>query len=135
MVPLKNISCIVQFTNDYMSIDQEAHNIYSCMEKSRGFGAQDRGKAPWKMSVCPSRRSLSIKKFVHQVYFSRLLAQRKSHVLLYQSASINHVQPIMERERENSVFVYRNKQAGAKTWWVRYIVVNYWLHPSFGGVG
>jgi len=30
-----------------------------------------------------------------------------------------------ERERENSVFVYRNKQAGAKTRWVRYIAVNY----------
>jgi len=30
-----------------------------------------------------------------------------------------------ERERENSVFVYCNKQAGAKMWWVRYIVVNY----------
>ena len=30
-----------------------------------------------------------------------------------------------ERERENSVFVYRNKQAGANTRWVRYIAVNY----------
>jgi len=30
-----------------------------------------------------------------------------------------------ERERENSVFVYRNKQAGAKTQWVRYIAVHY----------
>jgi len=30
-----------------------------------------------------------------------------------------------ERERENSVFVYRNKQAGAKTRWVRYIAVHY----------
>jgi len=29
------------------------------------------------------------------------------------------------RERENSVFVYHNKQASAKTRWVRYIAVNY----------
>jgi len=29
------------------------------------------------------------------------------------------------RERENSVFVYGNKQAGAKTQWVRYIAVHY----------
>jgi len=30
-----------------------------------------------------------------------------------------------EREEENSVFVYRNKKAGAKMQWVRYIVVHY----------
>ena len=35
-----------------------------------------------------------------------------------------------ERERESSVFVYRNKQTSAKTRWVSYIVVYYWLHPS-----
>jgi len=40
-----------------------------------------------------------------------------------------------ERERENSVFVYCNKQAGAEMQWVRYIAAHYWLHPSFGGVG
>jgi len=34
------------------------------------------------------------------------------------------------RERESSVFVYRNKQTSAKTRWVSYIVVRYWLHPS-----
>jgi len=28
-------------------------------------------------------------------------------------------------EREISVFVYRNKQVGAKTQWVRYIAVHY----------
>ena len=32
---------------------------------------------------------------------------------------------LMEKERENSIFEYRNKQAGAKTQWVRYIAVNY----------
>jgi len=36
------------------------------------------------------------------------------------------------RERER--ILYRNKQAGAKTRWVRYIAVHYWLHPSFRGV-
>ena len=35
-----------------------------------------------------------------------------------------------EREFESSVFVYRNKQTSAKTRWVNYIVVHYWLHPS-----
>jgi len=35
-----------------------------------------------------------VKKFVHQVYFSRLLSQRKSRVLLHQWASINHGQSI-----------------------------------------
>jgi len=47
----------------------------------------------------------------------------------------NHVSSFEShrRERENSVFVYRNKQAGAKTRWVRYIAVHYWLHPSFRG--
>jgi len=30
-------------------------------------------------------------------------------------------------EKENSVFVYRNKEAGAKTRWVRYTAVHYWL--------
>ena len=39
----------------------------------------------------------------------------------------------LERERESSVFVYRNKQTSAKTRWVSYIVVHYWLHPSCWG--
>ena len=39
-----------------------------------------------------------------------------------------------ERERrESSVFIYRNKQTSAKTRWVSYIVVHYWLHPSYRG--
>jgi len=30
-----------------------------------------------------------------------------------------------------SVSTYCNKQTGAKTWWVNYIVIHYWLHPSY----
>jgi len=50
-------------------------------------------------------------------------------ILLFISVSCDqHVREYIEpeeRERENSVFVYRNKQAGAKTRWVRYIAVHY----------
>jgi len=35
--------------------------------------------------------------------------------------------PNVGKGRENSVFVYHNKQAGAKTRWVRYVAVASWL--------
>jgi len=53
------------------------------------------------------------------------LTKQRNHPRIIRELIITDKDVRRERKRENSIFGYRNKQAGAKMQWVRYIAVNY----------
>ena len=53
--------------------------------------------------------------------------------LIFSAALVMLLATVGERECVCPVFIYRSKQTSAKTRWVSYIVVHYWLHPNYRG--
>ena len=90
----------------------------------RRFSGQDTVRTPTRLhpqsSSMPLRTQLS-----HQLKVLFL------STTFYTTPEIDHNYEICE----SSVFIYRNKQTGAKTQWVSYIVIHYWLHPSYRAAG
>ena len=59
------------------------------------------------------------------VWTSRLMMHRLVYRAWHATSLVSLTQHCQTSGEENSVFVYCNKQAGAKMWWVRYIALHY----------